>query len=58
MKNILRYDGTFDDLVGEYSYLRTNKFILRGYRLGMTLLNAPKTYFIYIIDYFIYIMRV
>lgn len=47
MKNILRYDGAFDDLVGEYSYLRTNKFILRGYRLGMTLLNAPKTYFIF-----------
>lgn len=59
MTEKLRYDGTYDDLVDKYSYLRTNKFILRGYRLGMTLFNAPKTYFIlYIVDYFIYIMKV
>lgn len=39
-----RYDGTWNDLVGKYAYLKTNKYIQKGYRLGFKLIQVPLSY--------------
>lgn len=45
-----RYDGTWNDLVGKYAYLKTNKYIEKGYRLGFKLIQVPLSYNLFLLN--------
>lgn len=34
-KKKINWNANWEDLVGEYAFLRTNKYIVKGYRIGL-----------------------
>lgn len=34
-KKRINWNASWEDLIGEYAFLRFNKYLLRGYRIGL-----------------------